>query len=186
MTTDQSSDTQEFDRFLEQLGKTPLLEAESTPGSVRAIRSFYAKRVSANRTGFRVSGSISLLLSTSLPFLSAFAGPIDLSGAVAVSKDMLVSGVAVVLALSLGMNSFFGWSSTWRAYTEAIVALDRLWNAWCYAVAEARWRAQTEPSAAIEDLRTAYRLLQEGVHAVNEREMQDYFQRAQLPETPKS
>lgn len=87
---------------------------------------------------FRVSGSLLILLSISLPVLSSIKStnwP---------SKDLVVSAVALIVALLSALSTFFHWHETWRENTRAKMELRNLLAGWQLAVLVARQQPAQE------------------------------------------
>jgi len=128
------------------------------------------KRAGRPKMAFRVSGVAIILLSLSIPFIAAlkFEG-----------KDLLLSGLAVLIAIITSLGSFYKWEDTWRSYRQAETTLGRLLLLWDFNVIEARREADAGKGA--EKIIAATQQLLESAHKVTSAETEEFFSKIEWP-----
>ena len=120
---------------------------------------------------FGVFGILTILLSVSLPILTTQDDPFWRHGVVPI--------VALVVAGSTSLMSFFRWESIWRAYSQTSETLNYLLTIWELKITLAKHERNTQQ--VIDMAVEATQQLVEATHTTIGSEAEEYFQRFQIP-----
>ena len=123
------------------------------------------------RIFFRTTGTLLIILSISLPLISAIEWQ---------HQDLLVSGIALTVALLTAFNTFFSWDQTWKTnYTTALL-LENAVSEWKTRVL----RAKHQPDAVlgIEIAYEAYEKLLAESNRIKAQNVNTYFASVKPPE----
>jgi hypothetical protein len=91
---------------------------------------WYKKRASWPRILFRISGTLVIVASLSIPFLSAAAISGESTTAISGAKLFNVNVAAFVTALLTALNSFYSWHSTWQKYLTTQLLIEGFIVTW--------------------------------------------------------
>jgi hypothetical protein len=139
---------------------------------VMPILRWFKTHVTLPRILFRVSGTLIILLSVSLPLLSIVEGP---------SRDTLLPIVALMIAGLTGLNSFFQWQNAWQGRRQTQRALEYLLSHWELEMIKAK--QHPEPQKAIQLALEATERLLDRTKEVTAAETSEFFQGIQLPQS---
>ncbi len=159
---------QNDERFLSILKE---LETLKEGFVVRKIE-MYRRSVKRARLRFRISGTLIIVLSACLPFLTTLREGIWIS--------IVLPIVALVIAGLSGLNAFFRWESNWRGFSQTRYLLEYLLKMWELKVIEAKH--ETDPQKAVEIVVQATKQLVEDVQATTNAESEEFFKRVQIPQ----
>ena len=82
---------------------------------------WYETHTNFPRILYRVVGIATVVLSVTLPALAS---------AQFVHKEVVVSGISVVIAMLTGLSSFYHWERTWRGNSTAQMAIEQAVGKW--------------------------------------------------------
>lgn len=139
-----------------------------------AIR-WYQRKAPLPRRLFRTAGYSVIVLSVSLPFLTALEF---------VGSDLFISFVALLIALLTGASSFAQWDSTWRGYKRAQLSLEGLEALWETRILEAR--QMDDPDEAIKAVLEATRDLLQSANSVVTAETEQFFEGVKPPQASRA
>lgn len=120
---------------------------------------------------FRISGMLIILLSVSLPFLATLDS---------FWKTIVLPIVALLVAALAGLTSFYRWESKWKGFRETQSTLQYLLAVWDLSIAEAKQKKDEQQALQ------ATRQLLDAAHSSTSAETEQFFQRAQIPQSQQS
>jgi hypothetical protein len=138
---------------------------------VDTTRNWYTKRAPWHRRAFRVSGTLVILFSVSIPFL--------------VDRDdwrwsgAAVSFLSLAIAALTGLMSFFQWQSSWHKHIRSQLRLEHLTAMWELEMTEAQ--QERDPTKAKEMAVKATRKLLSMTGALTVEEAQEFFEGLKAP-----
>jgi ABC-type multidrug transport system fused ATPase/permease subunit len=147
----------------------------------RIVRSlqWYETHTNNPRIFFRLSGTLLILLSICLPVLSSIsssAWPYSWP-----SKELLVSFIALVIALLSALSTFYHWSETWRVNMSAKMELKNLLAIWevCMVEAQQLTTQKDITDAAIKATKDLF----DAAAKVDTSNTEHFFKNVKFPET---
>ena len=154
--------SQEVGDLLEQL--QPLVD------NVDRARQYYAKKSKWPKLAFRASGISVILLSLSIPFFASLQFT---------WKDVLLSALAVSIAIVTSLNSFFKWEHTWRVYRQTEFLLGNLVSLYELRIVEAK--QELEHTNEKNKIITAAQQLFDEANKIINAETEQFFSRVEWP-----
>jgi hypothetical protein len=136
---------------------------------------WYSNHTRLPRILFRAFGSAAIVLSISLPFFvtARFVGE-EL-------RELLVSSIALAVALLSAFSTFFRWDQSWRTNMQAKLALENLLASWELDVLEAQ--GQVGSDKQVEAAFLATRGLFDKAAKVDTLNTEGYFTNVAFPST---
>jgi len=144
---------------------------------VGAGLAYYESRTRRPWLLFRICGSLLIVLSISLPVLST------LKVEMLPEKDLVVSLVALSVAVLSGLSTFFHWHDTWRENTRAKLELRELLAIWELKLLAAR--QEPDATVRIQTVVTATETLLSEARKVGSSNTEGYFKNVSLPDIKK-
>lgn len=125
------------DKYLTDLQEVLFFKGKEDNGSLAWFVDYYNKHAGRTMRWFRLFGVLVIVLSASLPLLAAYEAQLP-------GGTMIVSLVAVLIAIATGISTFFRWDVGCQGYIGAKLALLDLESNGHVKIAWAR----REPDAA--------------------------------------
>ena len=138
---------------------------------------WYREHAPRVRLYFRVSSTLIIIFSVSIPFL---ATP-TLGG---IWKTIVLPVVALLIAALTGLSAFFRWESSWKEYIHAQLTLEHALWMWELKIIEAKH--EMDPKKGIEIALHATEQLISDTQGTIIAEAEEYFKRVQVPQINKS
>ncbi|WP_186768066.1 DUF4231 domain-containing protein [Streptomyces qinzhouensis] len=124
--------------------------ATSVEVYVRELIDFYDRRAHRNRRFYRASGVVTILSAAALPLLTILDLPY---------KNVVISGVGCLVAISTALKEFYRWDTSWVLLRQTETDLTRAYAT--YASAKATAGGRPDPGAAHELVAQILRIREE-------------------------
>ena len=162
----------EFDPILDYDESDKELEPYFRIVQTKVVDSYlwYQKRKKPARVNFRVAGGTVIFLSVTIPALSAysFAG-----------KNIVITIMALLIAVFTGFNTFFKWGEKWQGFGRSELAIKHLIGLWQIDVRDAK--ALDDEVERSKVLSEATKNLLVDVGTIVSQETESYFSNVQWP-----
>jgi len=136
---------------------------------------WYDVHASRPRYWFRIFGSLTILLSISLPVVSS------LPATIIPQQSLVVSLIALGIALIAAFSTFFRWNEAWHANIRAKLELESLLYLWELQLLEAK--QFREPDKQVQAAIAATRQLFTEAAKVDMLNTEGYFRHVGFPST---
>ncbi len=131
---------------------------------------WYKRHKNRERINFRIAGVTVILFSITIPAISAYSFT---------GKDMIVSIMALTIAILSGLNGFFKWEESWQNFNSSELAIQYLIGMWQFQLLEAKSHANA--SERLSEARKATKHLLEEVGKIISQETENYFSKIEWP-----
>jgi hypothetical protein len=131
---------------------------------------WYKKHKNRERINFRIAGVTVILFSITIPAISAYSF---------IGKDIVVSIMALTIAILSGFNSFFKWEESWQSFNRSELAIQHLIGMWQFQLLEAKIHANA--SDRLSEARKATKHLLDEVGKIISQETDNYFSKIEWP-----
>lgn len=132
---------------------------------------YYQTHIFLPHVLFRGAGIVTILFSAALPVVSVISFR---------SKDYVLSGMSIVIAVVTGLTSFFRFERTWRGRLTALIAIEQYCAKWELELTNARLRLQ--PNEQIDHVYKATSDLLTNVGNVVSSASEGFFSNLQFPQ----
>jgi len=131
---------------------------------------WYKKHKNRERIIFRASGITVILFSITIPVISIYNFT---------EKDIVVSVMALTIAILSGLKAFFKWEESWQSFNRSELAIQHLIGIWQIQLLEAKTHANF--SDRLSEARKATKYLLEEVGKIISQESDNYFSKIEWP-----
>lgn len=162
-----------FDPILDYDESDSEFEADYRIVQTKIITNYhwYKKHKNRERINFRIAGITVILFSITIPAISAYSFT---------GKDIIVSVMALTIAIISCFRSFFKWEESWQSFNRSELAIQHLIGIWQIQLLEAKSRA--DASDRLSEARKATRHLLEEVGKIISQESDNYFSKIEWPQ----
>jgi hypothetical protein len=161
-----------FDPILDYDESDDEFEAYYRIVQTKIINSYHWYKIHKNREriNFRIAGVTVILSSITIPVISAYSF---------IGKDMVVSIIALTIAILSGLNGFFKWEESWQSFNRSELIIQHLIGMWQFQLLEAKSHANA--SERLFEARKATKHLLDEVGKIISQETENYFSKVEWP-----
>ncbi len=134
---------------------------------------WYTRNAFPARLFFRLSGTLVIVFSVTIPAIAAV--PAESFP----DKDMVISVMALGIAILSGLNAFYKWGEKWQSFVRAALGIKHLIAVWQMELQDARFIEDGEQRMKIAN--DATKKLIEETGTIVSQETEQYFSKVKWP-----